>query len=149
MRRTPIPAMALVLLAACSGGGGGGSVTGPSMPPPGGTLSYSGTFHPVAHSGSGTAEVFVNGASMELQLASDFATQAGPKLEVWLVAADDPSDNATVLASSHISLGALKSTSGSQGYPIPAGTDLTQYRSVTVWCVAASVNFTTAPLMMH
>ncbi len=149
MRTTGIAMVVLALLAACGGGGnGGGGSLGPGGPPPGGTLAYTGSFHPVNHTGSGTAAVYVTGASQELRFGRDFVTQAGPRLEVWLVAADDPSDNATVLASSSISLGALESTTGVQRYAIPPGTDLAVYRAVTVWCVAAQVNFTTAPLTM-
>lgn len=43
-------------------------------------------------------------------------------------------------------LGPLKATNGSFNYEIPAGTDLTPYRSVVVWCRAFSVLITWADL---
>jgi Electron transfer DM13 len=150
MKRLFTAGLCLAALAGCSGSSGS-STTGPSggNPGPTPTLAYAGTFHPVAHAGMGMADVYLTGSSAELRFTGDFATQGGPNLEVWLVQADDPSDNATVLQSAHLSLGPLQSASGAQTYPIPAGVDLTQYHSVTVWCVAAQVNFTTAPLMME
>lgn len=43
-------------------------------------------------------------------------------------------------------LGALKATSGSFNYDIPAGADLSAYKSVVVWCRAFSVIITWADL---
>jgi hypothetical protein len=137
-----------VALAAC--GGSAGSTTGPGAGSGGGpTLAYAGDFHPVSAAGTGTAGVYVSGSTRELRFSDSFSTEPNPNLEVWLVAADDPMDNHTVEASPHVSLGPLKSASGAQVYLIPGNLDLVQYRSVTVWCVSAHVNFTTAPLMMR
>lgn len=148
MYRHLMTAACAALLAAC----GGGSSTGPTGGGGGGgggpTLEYTGDFHPVAHDGSGSADVYLAGSAVELRLSSTFSTTANPNLEVWLVAADDPMDNQTVEQSAHVSLGALQSATGAQTYQIPSNVDLTQYRSVTIWCVSAMVNFTTAPLMM-
>jgi Electron transfer DM13 len=44
-------------------------------------------------------------------------------------------------------LGALKATNGSFNYDIPAGTDLTPYLSVVVWCRAFAVLVTWADLV--
>lgn len=44
-------------------------------------------------------------------------------------------------------LGALKATNGSFNYEVPAGTELSTYRSVVVWCRAFSVLITWADLM--
>ena len=95
------------------------------------------------------ADVYVAGSSRELRFSDTFSTEANPNLEVWLVAADDPMDNQTVEQAGHVSLGPLQSATGVQVYQIPATVDLMQYRSVTIWCVSAHVNFTTAPLMMQ
>lgn len=148
MRRDILHAVCLAALVACSGGGAASSGSNPGGPNPGPTLEYVGSFHPVAHAGAGMAQVYLTGGATELRFTGSFATQGGPNLEVWLVAADDLPDNATVLQSPHVSLGPLQSPTGAQTYPIPSTVDLTQYRSVTVWCVSASVNFTAAPLMM-
>lgn len=151
MYRDMMMAACAALLAACGGGsstgpaGGGGGGGGGGGP----TLEYAGDFHPVAHAGSGSADVYLVGSAAELRLSSTFSTAVNPNLEVWLVAADDPMDNQTVEQSAHVSLGPLQSATGAQTYQIPSSVDLTRYRSVTIWCVSAMVNFTTAPLMMQ
>jgi len=121
-------------------------VTPGKEPEPG--LKYVGSFHPVVHSGAGTADVYLlEGGGRELRFEDDFATVDGPKLEVWLVSADDAQDSRTVADADHISLGKLESPTGAQSYSIPDGASLTNYKSVVVWCVALRINFTTAPLM--
>jgi len=147
MQRHVVLTALVATVAGCSGGPGG-SVNDPMGPGSGPFLTYTGSFHPVAHAGSGMAQVYVSGISTELEFTSDFATQGGPNLEVWLVAADDAGDSGTVLGADHVGLGPLKSPTGGQTYAVPAGTDFSRFRSVTVWCVSAKVNFTTAPLTM-
>ncbi len=145
-RQRPGIAWCLALLAACSAGAASdstGSSGGSSQTP-----AYTGAFHSVAHTAAGSAAIYLTGGSAQLRLTSTFATQANPNLEVWLVAAPDETDNQGVLDAQHVSLGPLKSASGAQSYDIPSGVDLTQYRSVTVWCVEANVNFVTAPMTM-
>jgi hypothetical protein len=77
---------------------------------------------------------------------TDFATSNGPDVRVYLVAAQDASDDATVTKAGYLELGKLKGNEGDQNYDIPAGTDLTRYRAVTIWCRRFNVNFATAPL---
>ena len=144
-----LAAICVGVLAACSSGptAPAGNGSGGTNPTP--ALEYAGTFHPVAHEGTGMAEIYAVGGSRELRFTATFATQAGPNLEVWLIAAEDAKDNITVAQSLYVSLGVLQNASGEQTYPIPVDVDLTQFRAVTVWCVSAQVNFTTAPLMMQ
>lgn len=87
--------------------------------------------------------------SRELRFEDDFATSDGPKLEVWLVRADDAQDSGTVSASDHVSLGKFKSPTGARDYSIPQSVDLSVSKSVVVRCVAFEVNITTAPLIME
>jgi hypothetical protein len=68
-------------------------------------------------------------------------------VRVYLVAAPDVQDNATVTSAGFIEVGALKGNIGDQNYELPANTDLNKYRAVTIWCKRFSVNFGTAPLM--
>ena len=65
----------------------------------------------------------------------------GPDLEVWLVRRTSGDVGRGGLA-----LGALKSTRGSHNYAVPAGTDVSAFAGVSVWCERFSVNFGTAPL---
>ncbi|HEX3236384.1 MAG TPA: DM13 domain-containing protein [Gemmatimonadales bacterium] len=105
-----------------------------------------GQFHSVAHKTEGTASVHDLGEGRRVLRFTDFATSNGPDVRVYLIAAPDASDNATVTKAGYIELGALKGNEGDQNYEIPAGTDLTKYRAVTIWCHRFAVNFATAPL---
>ncbi len=105
-----------------------------------------GQFHSVAHESKGTASVQDLGGGRRVLRLTDFATSNGPDVRVYLVAAQDASDNATVTKAGYIELGKLKGNQGDQNYEIPAGADLTKYRAVTIWCHRFGVNFATAPL---
>lgn len=107
----------------------------------------SGQFHNGAHETKGMAAVFQLADGKKTLRLSDFATSNGPALHVYLVAADDAKDNDAVKKAGFLDLGPLKGNIGDQNYDLPADTDLTKYRAVTIWCQRFSVNFGTAPLM--
>ena len=105
-----------------------------------------GQFHSVAHETRGTASVYELGDGSRMLRLTDFATSNGPDVRVYLIAAPDASDDATVTKSGYLELGKLKGNEGDQNYAIPAGTDLTKYHAATIWCYRFNVNFATAPL---
>jgi hypothetical protein len=105
-----------------------------------------GQFHSVAHETKGTATVHDLGGGNRVLRLTDFATSNGPDVRVYLIEAPDASDNATVTKSGYLELGKLKGNEGNQNYEIPAGTDLSKYHAVTIWCYRFNVNFATAPL---
>jgi hypothetical protein len=105
-----------------------------------------GQFHSVAHETRGTASVLDFGGGSRVLRLTDFATSNGPDVRVYLVAAQDASDNATVTKAGYIELGKLKGNEGNQNYEIPSGADLGKYRAVTIWCHRFGVNFATAAL---
>jgi hypothetical protein len=109
-------------------------------------ILLSGQFHSVAHETRGTASVHDLGGGNRLLRLTDFATSNGPDVRVYLIAAQDASDNATVTKAGYLELGKLKGNEGDQNYEIPTGTDLTKYHAVTIWCYRFNVNFATAPL---
>jgi hypothetical protein len=111
-----------------------------------GSAVLSGQFHSVAHEthGQATIQRLADGR-LVLRLA-DFTTSNGPDVRVYLVAAPDASDNASVTRAGFIELGKLKGTDGDQNYDVPSDLDLNRYRAVTIWCRRFSVNFATAPL---
>ena len=116
------------------------------MQPPGSILLLRGSFHDVVTPGTGRAEIFEAPDGTRTLHLSDFRTDPGPKLEVYMVAAPDATDSQSVVDAGYISLGALQSASGDQTYSVPADLDLSVYRAVTIWCVTFVVNFTTAPV---
>jgi hypothetical protein len=105
-----------------------------------------GQFHSVAHETKGTATVHELGAGRRVLRLTQFATSNGPDVRVYLVAAEDASDNETVTKAGFVELGKLKGTEGDQNYEVPADLDLGKYRAVTIWCRRFGVNFATAPL---
>lgn len=107
----------------------------------------SGEFHSGAHETKGTATVLQLGEGKRTLRLTNFATSNGPDVRVYLVAAADAKDNATVKQAGYIELGQLKGNLGDQNYDIPANVDLAKYRAVTIWCARFAVNFGTAPLM--
>ncbi len=70
------------------------------------------------------------------------AIQNGPDLHVYL----GRGMGGAYDGSHDLYLGALKATNGSFNYELPAGTTLSDYKSVVVWCRAFTVLFTWADL---
>jgi hypothetical protein len=98
------------------------------------------------HRGQGLARVVaLASGGVEVQL-SEFSVTNGPDLELWLSDHPDPSTAADVTGGQWLSLGLLKGNIGDQRYSVPAGTDLSRYRSVVVWCEQFGVLFSPAPL---
>ena len=105
-----------------------------------------GSFHSNAHDTRGTATVIDVGRGRRVLRLTNFATSNGPDVRIYLVAAPDVQDDATVKTAGFVELGAMKGNIGDQNYDIPATVDLANYRTVTIWCKRFSVNFGSAPL---
>lgn len=102
-----------------------------------------------AHKGAGTATI-TKSASGELTLElTGFSSSPGPDLEVWLVDNASVQRSADVTGAKTLALGDLKSASGDQSYTIPAGTDVSQFKSAVIWCETYSVLFSTADLITN
>ena len=122
-------------------------VTAPTATAPTGPVALArGTFHGNAHETNGTATVLRLGDGRRVLRLTSFATSNGPDVRVYLVAAADVTDDATVKRAGFVELGPLKGNRGDQNYEIPAAVDLARYRTVTIWCKRFSVNFGSAPL---
>ena len=106
-------------------------------------LVLTGKFHPVAHKGSGEAQVWRRPDGVQYIRLWDLRTYPAPGLEVCLVRAPDARNNDAVLQGGFVCLGSLRARGS---YRVPPTIDLSCYRAVAVWSPAKSVNFTTAPL---
>jgi len=106
----------------------------------------SGKFHSGAHPTSGTATVYQLVDGTRVLRFTDFKTSNGPDVHVYLVAADDATDNESVTKAGFIDLGSIKGNIGDQNYTLGSDVDLSKYRAVSVWCKRFSVNFGAAPL---
>jgi hypothetical protein len=106
----------------------------------------SGVFHSVVHPTNGTATIYQLGDGSRVLRFTNFRTTNGPNVHVYMVAADDAKDNATVRRAGFIDLGHIKGNVGDQNYTFGPDVDLSKYRAVSLWCKRFSLNFGTAPL---
>ena len=105
-----------------------------------------GNFKGLAHETKGLASIYQLADGKRTLRLTEFETSNGPDVHIYLVAAPDAKDDATVKSAGFIDLGSIKGNIGDQNYDLPAGVDLSKYRAVTVWCKRFGVNFATAPL---
>ena len=112
-----------------------------------GAILATGTFHGVAHKTSGRATVYAASGGDVLRLTHS-ATSNGPNLHLILIAASDAQDDENFFKTNveRVDLGPLKGNEGDQNYVIPAGTDLSKFKAVSVFCERFDANFGTAPL---
>ena len=95
-------------------------------------------FESGAHTTTGTAAVVELAAGGRVLTLTDFETDPGPDLRVYLATDRDASDN--------VDLDALKGNVGNQQYEIPDDVDLANFDTVVIWCRAFSVEFGSAEL---
>jgi len=107
--------------------------------PSGPVLLAQGTFRDgePGHRGSGVAKLGRDANGQAVLVLEDFSVTNGPDLHVIL-------GTGTEGSGSGLDLGELKATDGTFSYPIPAGTDLSLYKSVTIWCAAFPTVFAVA-----
>jgi hypothetical protein len=101
----------------------------------------SGTFEGIGdgfHKVEGVANVIRLGSGAEILRLENFKATNGPDLYVYL--STDKS------ASDFVNVGRLKGNIGNQNYEIQAGTDLSKYNTVLIWCRAFSFLFGSAQL---
>ena len=102
-----------------------------------------GTFESRVHPGEGTATLVDVGDGSRVLTLTDFATDNGPDLFVYLVPADAPVGT----VDGFVDLGRLKGNVGDQQYDVPADLPAGEGWRVVVWCRAFTVNFTEATLV--
>ncbi len=98
------------------------------------------------HKGSGDAKLFRLSDTENVLRLENLKVTNGPDLRVYLVRHPDPTSSGDVKDSEFVDLGPLKGNIGNQNYPVPAGTDVSQFASAVVWCRAFGVLFASAPL---
>jgi hypothetical protein len=105
-----------------------------------------GSFKTFEHATTGRAIIVDTGGRRVLRFES-FRTSNGPDVVVYLSAAYPKSVGDDAIARDFVDLGSLKGNVGDQNYEIPAGTDLTKYSNVVVWCRRFKVSFGAAQLV--
>jgi hypothetical protein len=96
------------------------------------------------HQGMGDALIYkIPGEGYFLRL-ENFEVTNGPQLHVILGVDANPFNHATL--GEYLDLGPLKGNIGDQNYAIPAGTELSEYGSVVIYCVPFRAIFAIAPI---
>jgi Electron transfer DM13 len=106
----------------------------------------SGQFYSILHPTAGTATIYQTGDGSRVLRLTSFRTSNGPDVHVYMVAADDAKDAATVEKAGFVDLGVIKGNIGDQNYTLGSDLDLAKYRAVSIWCKRFSVNFGAAAL---
>lgn len=114
----------------------------------GGTVVAAGAFRDAdrSHNGTGTVEV-IEQSGQTIVRFTEFEVTNGPDLYVWLVKAGNVQNSSDVKASEWLELGVLKGNIGDQNYTLPAGANIADYKTVTIWCRQFGVLFSAADLM--
>ncbi|TLY47199.1 MAG: DM13 domain-containing protein [Gammaproteobacteria bacterium] len=98
------------------------------------------------HYGQGSVNVYKTKNQYVIFLNKDFKVGPGPAFHVFLSDAKNIKTNAAFKDSKKYDLGMLKSFQGSQVYSIPNHVNLSEIRSVVIWCVSFSQLITSAEL---
>lgn len=125
---------------------GAAATAAPSAEP---VLLAQGTFIGHEHATSGTAQVVRAPDGSRYLRLENLDTSNGPLLKVWLTDAPvRPGKDGWYAFDDgrHVDLGPLKGNKGSQNYVLPAEVELSQYRSVSIWCARFHVSFGAAEL---
>ncbi|MFC4126299.1 DM13 domain-containing protein [Nocardia rhizosphaerae] len=99
------------------------------------------------HETSGSVQIQRTAEGTLVLRISDLRTSDGPALRVWLT--DQPviaDDWHNFDDGAYVDLGTLKGNVGNQNYELPAGTDLSTLKSVSIWCARFHVSFGAATL---
>ena len=105
----------------------------------------SGSFRSLEHETTGRAEIIKLEDGSHILRFENLDTSNGPDLFVYL--SELPSNlGQRDYGRRFVDLGALKANRGNQNYKIPAGVDISRYKSAVIWCRRFTVGFGVAPL---
>jgi hypothetical protein len=105
----------------------------------------SGAFRSLEHRTTGRARLLRLADGSTVLRLEGLSTSNGPDLRVYL--SEVTSDKGWhAYGDRYLDLGGLKGNRGSQNYRIPAGTDLSRFRSAVIWCRRFKVGFGVATL---
>lgn len=76
----------------------------------------------------------------------NFKVTNGPDLYVYLSGHPAPRNSGQLHEGSVLEVARLKGNVGNQNYPLPAGTEISKFRSVVIYCKQFGVIFSTAEL---
>lgn len=100
---------------------------------------------------TGTVKILKLADGSRILRLENLDTTDGPKVEVWLTDAPviEGIDGWRVFDDGrYVTLGALKGNKGNHNYEIPEDLNLSDFSSVSLWCVTFSVSFGAAELAL-
>lgn len=101
---------------------------------------------------SGTVKILQLGDGSRVLRLENLDTSDGPRVEVWLTDApvlESPDGWGVFDDGNYESLGLMKGNQGNQNYEIPDDLDLSDFSSISLWCVTFSVSFGAAELVSN
>ena len=105
----------------------------------------SGNFRSLEHETTGRAEIIKLADGSHILRFENLDTSNGPDLFVYL--SELPSNlGMRDYGERFIDLGKLRANRGNANYKIPAGVDISKYKSAVIWCRRFTVGFGVAPL---
>ena len=116
-----------------------------TRPQPVVTTLASGEFVSLDHGTSGHAAVLGDGSPQRFLRITDFATDNGPDVNVYLTTTPPDGEEST-FDDEYVDLGDLRGNVGDQNYEIPADLDLDRFHTVVIWCVRFDSAFGAAQL---
>jgi hypothetical protein len=113
----------------------------------------SGEFIDAEHGTSGRAVIYLREDGTRYLRLEGFETSNGPDVHVWITDQTSGGDCGGCVGSwanyddgDYVKLGELKGNIGDQNYEIPSDADLSDMRSVVIWCDMYNVAFGTAAI---
>ncbi|WP_030170511.1 DM13 domain-containing protein [Spirillospora albida] len=97
------------------------------------------------HDTSGTARTVRLASGGRILRLEDLRTSEGPDVRVYL-STRSAREVRKGLGDGAVELGRLKGNLGNQNYAVPAGADVSRFRSAVIWCKRFSVSFGAADL---
>jgi hypothetical protein len=98
------------------------------------------------HGASGQAVIYRLPDNQLLLRLEGFEATNGPDLLIGLSGHPIPRSNSELRDNGYLELAPLKASTGNQNYALPADLDLGRFKSVTIYCRAFSVMFSSAEL---
>lgn len=107
---------------------------------------FGGAIDPVHHA-DGIASIYRLDDGQRVLRLDNFKSTNGPNLYVYLSGTASPRDSAQLSAAGDFEVARLKGNIGNQNYVLPAGLDLSKFKSVVIYCRQFHVVFGSAPLV--
>ena len=108
--------------------------------PAAGAVQSSGAFIDAEHPTKGTASIITENGKKYIQFDNQFKSDNGPDLFV-ILHKDDKLPITGIKEADYTTIAALKSTNGAQKYEIPENVDVSNFKSVAIWCRKFNATF--------